>query len=101
MIIEVGTDFQIASDDNNYIIYERLKTPYKYVDKRTNETKITEWKPIKYPNSLESAYKLIFELKVKKIDQVEIKAIIREMKEIRKQIEEHFKGTTLNVNQMS
>ena len=98
MIIKVGTNFQITSDDNNYTLDEKMKKPYKYMDKKTQTVKLVEWKHIGNWNKLSSVYKHLFELKVRRIDQVEIKAVIREMKEIRREIEKHFKGTEPGIN---
>jgi len=93
MEIAIGENFRVVSDDNNYTLQERLSNPYKYKDKVTGEEKVIEWKSIGSFNRLKHLYKHLFELKVRRIDVVEIRAVLTEMKNIKAEVEKHFIDT--------
>ena len=73
MKIPIGDNFILTTDERNYTVQEKV------VSKGLTKT----WRVIGYFTELKHAVNFITELQIKKIDAVEIKAVLKEMNKIK------------------
>ena len=87
MEITIDKNFRIISDEFNWIVQRKLKTPR--TDKRTK--KITEWDNWGYFQSLKSSVQRLIEHKVRTIPFSDIERILGRIDKIQKEMSKALK----------